>query len=100
METFFKENQMFEYFKENIFFHQQIIDFADNEILKKTIAIVNKVSLPVPYQFMRHSLPSTRSLTYHEEIVAFIEKNNLTDARVLAEQHVLENIEKASLVYN
>ena len=100
METFFQKNQVFEYFKENIIFHQKIIDFADNEILKKTIALVNEVSLPVRYQFMQHSLPSRRSLTYHEEIVAFIEKNNLTDARVLTEQHVLENIEKASLVYS
>ena len=100
METFFRKNQVFEYFKENIIFHQKIIDFADNEILKKTIALVNEVSLPVRYQFMQHSLPSRRSLTYHEEIVAFIEKNNLTDARVLTEQHVLENIEKASLVYS
>ena len=49
METFFRKNQVFEYFKENIFFHQKIIDFADNDILKKTIALVNEVSLPVRY---------------------------------------------------
>ena len=76
-----------------------IIDFADNDILKKTIALVNEVSLPVRYQLMHQSLPSRRSLTYHEQIVTFIEQGNLSDARILTEKHVLENIEKASQVY-
>ena len=100
METSFKKNNIVDYFQENIFFHQQIIDFANNDILKKTIALVNEVSLPVRYQLMHHSLPSRRSLTYHEQIVNFIEQNNLLDARIFTEKHVLENIEKASLVYS
>ena len=99
MEASFQKNDIYEYFQENIFFHQMIIDFADNDILKKTIALVNEVSLPVRYQLMQHSLPSRRSLTYHEQIVTFIEQGNLSDARILTEKHVLENIEKASLVY-
>ena len=98
--TSFKKNNIVDYFQENIFFHQQIIDFANNDILKKTIALVNEVSLPVRYQLMHHSLPSRRSLTYHEQIVNFIEQNNLLDARIFTEKHVLENIEKASLVYS
>ena len=100
MDASFQQNDIVDYFQENIFFHQQIIDFADNDILKKTIALVNEVSLPVRYQLMHHSLPSRRSLTYHEQIVNFIEQNNLSDARIFTEKHVLENIEKASLVYS
>ena len=99
MEASFQKNDIYKYFQENIFFHQMIIDFADNDILKKTIALVNEVSLPVRYQLMNHSLPSRRSLTYHEQIVSFIEQGNLSEARILTEKHVLENIEKASQVY-
>ena len=99
MEASFQKNDIYKYFQENIFFHQMIIDFADNDILKKTIALVNEVSLPVRYQLMNHSLPSRRSLTYHEQIVSFIEQGNLSEARILTEKHVLENIEKASHVY-
>jgi DNA-binding GntR family transcriptional regulator len=99
MEASFQKNDIYKYFQENIFFHQMIIDFADNDILKKTIALVNEVSLPVRYQLMHHSLPSRRSLTYHEQIVSFIEQGNLSEARILTEKHVLENIEKASHVY-
>ena len=99
MEDCFRKTDLVNYFQENIFFHQQIIDFAKNDILKKTLALVNEVSLPVRYQMIERSLPSRRSLNYHEKIVERIKENDFIGAKIVTEKHILENATPATQVY-
>ena len=83
------------YFEENRRFHQKLVEGANNRILAEVLDYVTEVSLPVRYRLLGDALPSRRSLTYHEQIVAFLRAGEIGEARRLTEEHILENLERA-----
>ena len=95
MRSHFERSDLESYFEENRRFHQTIIDFADNRILREVMDYVNEVSLPIRYRVLGDALPSRRSLTYHEKIVAHLRAGEVSEAQKLTEHHILENLERA-----
>ncbi len=87
------------YFEENSRFHQRIIDFADNRVLREVMEYVNEVSLPIRYRVLGDALPSRRSLTYHERIVSYLRAGDVAEAQQLTGHHILENLERAIETY-
>ena len=97
MESFYKQGDTDEYFRENSRFHQCIIDFTGNKPISQVLFYVNEISLPVRYRLLRTgSLTSRRSLDYHEEITACLESGDIAGARTATEAHILENLERAT----
>lgn len=99
MRSHFERSDLESYFEENRRFHQTIIDFADNRILREVMEYVNEVSLPVRYRVLGDALPSRRSLTYHERIVGHLRTGEVAEAQRLTEQHILENLPRALEAY-
>ena len=60
---------------------------------------VNEVSLPVRYRVLRDTLVTRRSLTYHERIVDFLDRGDLSAARKETEEHILVNKAAAAELY-
>lgn len=99
MHNFYQRSDLEAYFEENRRFHQTIIDFADNRVLREVMDYVNEVSLPIRYRVLGDALPSRRSLTYHEKIIAHLRANEVSEAQKLTEHHILENLERAVQTY-
>jgi DNA-binding GntR family transcriptional regulator len=99
MRDCYEQSNLEAYFDENRRFHQTIIDFADNRVLREVMEYVNEVSLPIRYRILGDALPSRRSLTYHEEIVAHLRAGHVFEAQTLTQQHILENLERAIMKY-
>lgn len=95
MRDCYNRSDLHTYFEENRRFHQSIIDFADNRVLREVMEYVNEVSLPVRFRIMGEALPSRRSLTYHEKIITHLRDGNIAEAQRLTEEHILENLELA-----
>lgn len=95
MRDCYNRSDLHTYFEENRRFHQSIIDFADNRVLREVMEYVNEVSLPVRFRIMGEALPSRRSLTYHERIISHLRHGNIAEAQRLTEEHILENLELA-----
>lgn len=95
MRNCYQRSDLEAYFEENRRFHQTIIDFADNRVLREVMDYVNEVSLPIRYRVLGDALPSRRSLTYHEKIVAHLRAGDVSEAQKLTEHHILENLERA-----
>lgn len=100
MRDCYDRSDLHTYFEENRRFHQSIIDFADNRVLREVMEYVNEVSLPVRFRIMGEALPSRRSLTYHEKIVTLLKNGDVAEAQRLTEQHILENLELAVKKYH
>lgn len=83
------------YFEENRRFHKTLVDGARNRVLAEVLDYVTEVSLPVRYRLLGDALPSRRSLTYHEQIVAYLKDGEVEKARRLTEDHILENLDRA-----
>jgi len=99
MESFYKQKDMDEYFRENSRFHQCIINFTGNKPISQVLFYVNEISLPVRYRLLHESFPSRRSLDYHEEITARLEDGDIPGAKAVTEAHILENLEPATAFY-
>lgn len=99
MHNLYQRSDLEAYFEENRRFHQTIIDFADNRVLREVMDYVNEVSLPIRYRVLGDALPSRRSLTYHEKIIAHLRANEVSEAQKLTEHHILENLERAVQTY-
>ena len=95
MRDCYNRSDLHTYFEENRRFHQSIIDFADNRVLREVMEYVNEVSLPVRFRIMGEALPSRRSLTYHERIISHLRDGNIAEAQRLTKEHILENLELA-----
>jgi DNA-binding GntR family transcriptional regulator len=100
MDAHYARSDLVSYLSENREFHQSIIDFADDRILREVLEYVNEVSLPVRYRLLGDALPSRRSLTYHERIVAHIKAGDIDAAQRLTEAHILENLEHAVAAFD
>lgn len=99
MRLCYERSDLDAYFEENRRFHQTIIDFADNRVLREVMDYVNEVSLPIRYRVLGDALPSRRSLTYHEKIVAHLRAGEVSEAQKLTAHHILENLERAVETY-
>lgn len=100
MESYYKQKDTDKYFRENSRFHQCIIDFTENKPISQVLFYVNEISLPVRYRLLYEgSLSSRRSLDYHEEITACLEAGDIAGARAATEAHILENLERATALY-
>ena len=100
MESYYKQKDTDEYFRENSRFHQCIIDFTGNKPISQVLFYVNEISLPVRYRLLHEgSLSSRRSLDYHERITACLEAGDIAGAKAVTETHILENLEHAMTFY-
>jgi len=80
------------YFRENVVFHQNIINFTENQPLIRVLHIVNEISLPLRYNAIRLQWPKRTQLEYHFHIAEYLGKGDLEPARQLTEEHILSNI--------
>ena len=99
MEGYYKANDIEGYFRENSTYHQCIIDFTGNRPIAQVLFYVNETSLPIRYKLLRESFPTHRSLDYHEEILRMLEAGNIQDAKRLTQEHILENLERATAFF-
>ena len=95
MESYYKQEDMDEYFLENSRFHQCVIDFTGNKPISQVLFYVNEISLPVRYRLLHGGFPSRRSLDYHEEITSLLENRDIPGAKKVTRDHILENLELA-----
>jgi DNA-binding GntR family transcriptional regulator len=99
MAACFSTNDIWQYFAENQVFHDRIIAETGNRPIAEVMVYVNEVSLPVRYRVLRDTLLTRRSLTYHEQILDFLEKGDLLSARRETEEHILVNKAAAADLY-
>ncbi len=95
MKSSWRQNEFDEYFRENARFHQRIIDYTDNKPLSQVLFYVNEISLPIRYRLLKRSVPSHRSIDYHDEIISRFEAGDIPGAQEITEKHILENMEQA-----
>lgn len=99
MKDAFVQRDLDGYFWENIAFHQEVIDFSENEPLAHVLFYSNEMSLPVRYLLLYHAFPSNRSVQYHENIINILAAGAFGEARQMTESHVLENLDLTKEVY-
>ena len=99
MEACFVAKDIEKYFAENQVFHDRIIIETGNRPISEVMVYVNEVSLPVRYRVLRDTLVKRRSLTYHERIVDFLDRGDLSAARKETEEHILVNKAAAAKLY-
>jgi DNA-binding GntR family transcriptional regulator len=95
----FAAKEIEQYFTENQIFHDRIIVETENRPISEVMVYVNEVSLPVRYRVLCAELLTRRSLTYHEQIVGFLERGDLLAARQETEEHILVNKAAAAKLY-
>jgi DNA-binding GntR family transcriptional regulator len=95
MEKHVRKNNHQGFFDENIAFHQRLIDAADNEPLARVITYVNEISLPIRYRLIGESMPSGRSVDYHDRIINALKAGKIEKAKKITREHILENLDRA-----
>jgi len=99
MKSCYQQKDVEGYFEENSRFHQSIIDFTGNKPLAQVIFYVNEMSLPIRYKLIKNGFPTRRSLNYHRQITEHLEAHRIEEAKVVTEEHILENRERAMAFY-
>ena len=100
MERHVAKNSRKGFFDENIVFHQLLIDAADNEPLAQVMTYVNEISLPVRYRLIGDSMPSGRSVKYHQRIINALKAGKIEKAQIVIREHILENLERAIAIFS
>ena len=92
-------NDVEKYFKDNIDFHQLMIDHTESKILIRVLSIINDMSLPVRYLLLSQKFPHSSDYDYHKKIVDSIRRRDFALARQLTEVHILENLPRVIAIY-
>ncbi|TVQ38810.1 MAG: GntR family transcriptional regulator [Geminicoccaceae bacterium] len=83
------------FFEENAFFHGLVSEAVANEPLQRVMTYVNEISLPVRYRLLADSMPSGRSVAYHDTIIDALAAGDIDQAKAVARQHIIENLDRA-----
>jgi DNA-binding GntR family transcriptional regulator len=93
MERHFNKGDINAYFDENIRFHSIMVEATQNEPLKRVLDIVNEMSLPIRYFVLSKRFAESKSLRYHKEITAALEKGDFKKAREITRQDIISNLD-------
>lgn len=99
MERFVNKRNKNGFFEENNHFHGLLLEACGNKPLRKVLTYVNEISLPVRYRLMGESMPSGRSVGYHDEIIGALRDGRIDKAITITRAHILENLDRAIRAY-
>jgi DNA-binding GntR family transcriptional regulator len=87
------------YLEANVAFHNAIVQTANNEPLQRAIETLNEMAQPIRFALLASRFEKSKAIAEHEKIIKFLIKGDLGSAALFMEQHVVRNIETASLLY-
>lgn len=86
------------YLQENVVFHQHIVRACDNEVLERSLMVLNETAEPLRHALLRKKGSTATAHLEHQKITAHIESRNFHAAAAVTESHVLENLPKVMAV--
>lgn len=99
MEDNFKSRNIEAYLESNIAFHDAIMETADNEPLRKVIEPLNEMAQPVRFMLLKKRFDSSTAINEHKKIISLLSQGDIDGAALFISEHVLNNIEAASKLY-
>lgn len=99
MEDNFKTRNIEAYLESNIAFHDAIMETADNEPLRKVIEPLNEMAQPVRFMLLQQRFDSSTAIDEHKKIISLLSQGDIDGAAQFIGEHVLNNIEAASKLY-
>lgn len=99
MEDNFKSRNIEAYLESNIAFHDAIMETADNEPLRKVIEPLNEMAQPVRFMLLQQRFDNSTAIDEHKKIISLLSQGDIDGAAQFIGEHVLNNIEAASRLY-
>ena len=94
MEAHLTSRKLALYLRENVVFHQQIVRACGNELLERTLAVLNETAEPLRHALLRKKGSQATSHIEHQRITNLIASGNLQAAAAVTESHILESLPK------
>jgi DNA-binding GntR family transcriptional regulator len=82
------------YLQENVVFHQHIVRACNNEMLERSLMVLNETAEPLRHALLRKKGSLATAHLEHQKITDHIASRNFHAAAAVTESHVLENLPK------
>lgn len=80
------------YLQENVVFHQHIVRAGRNEILERSLMVLNETAEPLRHALLRKKGSLATAHLEHQKITDHLASRNFHAAAAVTESHVLENL--------
>lgn len=84
-----------EYLAANLAFHAELRSAAPNEVLERSLDMVNEMAEPIRYALLRHGISSSRASEEHDAIIEFLAAGQVRQAAAAMHAHVLHGLPSA-----
>lgn len=92
MQTHLAEGRTGLYLQENVVFHQHIVRACHNEMLERSLMVLNETAEPLRHALLRKKGSMATAHLEHQKITGHIASRNFHAAAAVTESHVLENL--------
>lgn len=94
MQSLLTEGRTDLYLQENVVFHQHIVRASRNEMLERSLMVLNETAEPLRHALLRKKGSTATAHLEHQKITGHIASRNFHAAAAVTESHVLENLPK------
>jgi DNA-binding GntR family transcriptional regulator len=94
MEQYLSKRQPGLYLQENVVFHQHIVRASGNEMLERTLSVLNETAEPLRHALLSRKGSRWTSHLEHRRIADLIADRNIQAAAAVTESHILEALPK------